>query len=110
MRPAIAAIVDSLLKREQRVLSLDQIGEAIGAAAISADEIEEIYRLLEDAGRQIDTATPNVRKHLELVLREARRLKQLHHSAPTVEAIAEATGLDVSGVRSALLYASVLGR
>jgi hypothetical protein len=110
MRPAIAAIVDSLLQREQRILTLDQIGEAIGAAAISVDEIEEIYRLLEDAGRHIDTATPNVRNHLALVLREARRLKQLQHCSPTIEAIAEATGLDVNGVRTALLYASVLGR
>ncbi len=110
MRPAIAAIIELLLKRDERVLSLDLIGEVIGTEPISFDEIEDIYRSIENAGRQIDGVTPDVRRQLELVLREARRVKLLEHRVPTIESIAEATGLTAIEVRSALLFASVLGR
>ena len=110
MRPAVTAIVDSLLKREERVLSLDLLGELIGTEAISFDEIETIIQTLEDAGRSVQGATQNMRGQLELVLREARRLKLKQNGAPSVAALADATGLDPSEVRSALLYASVLSR
>jgi hypothetical protein len=109
MRPAVAVVFQSLLARDQSALSLDTIGDAIGAIAITPDEIEELFGALEAAGRQVERTTPNVREHLGVVLREARRLRQLK-AAPTVESIAAATGLNESAVRAALLYASVLGR
>lgn len=110
MRPVIAAILESLLKQEERVLSLDAVGEAVGIETIAPREIEELFQALENARRQIGTATPNVRQHLALVLREARRLRQQQHSVPDIVAIAAATGLAAGDVRAALLYASVLGR
>jgi hypothetical protein len=110
MRPAITAILESLLKREERNLSLDTIGEAIGAQQIDQNEIEELFQWLEAAGRQIETTTSHVRQHFALVLREARRLREQQSSTPDAQAIAVATGLTTSEVRAALLYASVLGR
>lgn len=110
MRPAVAAIIQNLLARDESVLSLDIIGDAIGAMAITPDEIEELFSALEAAGRQVERTTLNVREHLGIVLREARRLRQHLKAPPTVEAIAEATGLNETAVRAALLFASVMGR
>jgi hypothetical protein len=109
MRPFVSTIIDALLSREERVISLDTIGEAIGAAAITPAEIEEVFASLEAAGRRVQRTTPNLRQHLGLVLREARRLRA-DGCAPVVESIAAATGLTEGAVRAALLYASVLGR
>jgi hypothetical protein len=110
MRPCVTTIIEALLGRQERVLSLDVIGEAIGAAPLTSDEIERVFEALEAAGRQIQGLTPNVREHLALVLRAARRLKSEHAHAPSIEAIALETGVNEGAVRAALLYASVLGR
>ena len=109
MHPVVSSIVEALLRREERVISLDAIGEAVGAAAVTPADIEEIFCSLEAAGRQVQRVTPNVRQHLGQVLREARRLRA-DGCSPTVESIAAATGLPETAVRAALLYASVLGR
>ena len=110
MRPAVAVILQSLLARDEHALWGGGIGDAIGTMAITPDEIEELFSALEAAGRQVERTTLNVREHLAVVLREARRLRQLLNAAPSVESIAAATGLGESAVRAALLYASVLGR
>ena len=110
MRPAVAAILEGLLKSKDHSLSLDTIGEAIGTEQISQAEIEALFQSIEAAGRQIDAQVPDVRLHLNLVLREARRLREQHQSNPDVKALAGATNLTEREVRTALLYASVLGR
>ena len=110
MRPAVAAILESLLTSKDHSLSLDTIGEAIGTEQISQAEIEELFQSIEAAGRQIDEQVPDVRLHLNLVLREARRLREQHQSNPNVKALASATNLTEREVRTALLYASVLSR
>lgn len=110
MRPFVNAIIDALLNREEPVLSLDAIGDAIGAAPITSEEIEQVFEALQSAGRRVERVTPRVREDLALVLRAARRLKAEQASAPSIESIASATGLDEGAVRAALLYASVLGR
>lgn len=110
MRPAIAAILSRILESENRVVSLDYIGEAIGVEAITAEEIDGLFRAIEDAGRVIGTLTPNVREHLGLVLREARQLKSAKGGTPDIAAIANGAGLSPGEVRAALLYASVLSR
>jgi len=108
MRPAIDAIYQRLLHHGSEELSLDRIGEVIGTIQISADEIEELFALLEKAGRQIGTASPNIRQNLNVVLREARRLRSSLNATPDVTSIAQAAGLAPGEVRAALLYASVL--
>lgn len=110
MRPLVANIVHSLLKLDGRVISLDSIGDAVGSAPVTPNDIEEIFQALEAEGRQIERATVSVREHLGAVLAEARRLRQINNSSPSVQAIADGTGLGVGAVRAALLYASVLGR
>jgi len=110
VRLAIAAVRDRLLKHEAVELSLDLIGEAIGAEAITVDEIDELFLALENAGRSVGTATPNVREQLAVVLRHARQLHRANRATPDVAAIAHAAGLTPGEVRSALLYASVLSR
>jgi len=110
MRSAIDAIYQQLLRYGSKELSLDLIGDAIGTVQISADEIEELFILLENAGRQIGTASPNIRQNLNVVLREARRLRITHDATPDVTSIAQAAGLAPGEVRAALLYASVLSQ
>jgi len=110
MRPAIAAILARLLHSDETVLSLDLIGDAIGVEGITAEEIDELFHALEKAGRTIGTVTPNVREHLGVVLREARRLRRQSQAIPDIAAIARAAGLSPGEVRAALLYASVLSR
>jgi hypothetical protein len=110
MRPAIVTILDRLLQSDEQLLSLDVIGDAIGVEGISAEEIDELFHALGKAGRTIGTVTPNVREHLGLVLREARRLRRHSQAVPDIAAIARAAGLTPSEVRAALLYASVLSR
>ena len=110
MRPAVAAIFERLLVSAGPLVSLDAIGEAIGVEQISPSEIEELFEALEAAGREIDSTAPNIRLHLALVLREARRLRSQQASSPSVTSLAEATKLTEREVRAALLYASVLGR
>jgi hypothetical protein len=110
VRRAIAAILSRILESESRVVSLDFIGETIGIEAITAAEIEELFRAIEGKGRTIGTLTPNVREHLGLVLREARQLKSEKRETPDIAAIAKATGLSPGEVHAALLFASVLSR
>ncbi len=110
MRPAIAAILARLLRSDDKALSLDLIGEAIGVEGITAAEIDELFHALEKAGRTVGSVTPNVREHLSLVLREARRLRRQSRTIPDIVAIARAAGLTPGEVRAALLYASVLSR
>lgn len=110
MRPELEAVLLKLLACDTREISLDTIGEAIGAMRVTQDEIDQLLGDIEHAGKTIGGATPGVRQHLRPVLEHARRLKQENHATPNVSAIAAATGLSEAEVRAALLYAQVLGR
>jgi hypothetical protein len=110
MRPELETILKQLLTTGADEISLDVIGETIGATRISQDEIERLLERLEQAGKQIGGPSPKVRQHLRPVIEQARRLRQERQATPNVGAIAEATGLSVAEVRAALLYAQVLGR
>ena len=110
MRVEIEAILQGLLASDEQVISLDTIGEAIGAEKIAQAEIEELFLRMEQAGRELAAPTAKVRQNLHPVLLQARRLKLEKETTPNATAIAGATGLSVAEVRAALLYASVLGR
>jgi hypothetical protein len=110
MRREVDSILRRLLAIDARDISLDRIGDEIGAAPISQDEIEALLQHLERAGKRIGSPSMEVRRHLRPVLEQARRLKAQSHATPNVVAIAEATGLTVAEVRAALLFASVMGR
>jgi hypothetical protein len=110
MRPELEDILQRLLARSEKVISLDVVGEAIGAAQVAQSEIEDIFLHLERAGIEIAAPTAELRQNLGPVLLQARRLKHEQATTPSPSAIAAATGLTVAEVRAALLYASVLGR
>lgn len=110
MRKELEEILGRLTAQTDEVLSLDHIGEVIGAAFIAPDEIAELLEELERAGKKIGKPTLKLRKHLRVVLEQARQLKREQQTTPNVTSIATATGLSVAEVRAALLYASVMGR
>lgn len=110
MRPELEVILRQLLVLDANEISLDIIGETIGATQITQDEIEQLLLGLERAGKVVGGPSPKVRQDLRPVIEQARRLKQENHATPNVGAIAQATGLSVDNVRAALLYAQVLGR
>jgi hypothetical protein len=110
MRDVVSSILERLLASSSNEVSLDEVGDAIGAQLVTQPEIEELLDALERAGRRVGEGTPDLREHLRRVLRAARQLRSVERREPTVDAIAKATGLSSGEVRAALLYASVLSR
>ncbi|HEY5957357.1 MAG TPA: hypothetical protein VIV60_12415 [Polyangiaceae bacterium] len=110
MRNEVEAVLNQLLARDELTLSLDTIGEVIGAMYITQPEIEFVLQRLEEAGKSVGIANAKLRENLRPVIEQARRLKQLSGTNPSLSAIAEATQLSIGEVRAALLYASILGR
>jgi biotin operon repressor len=110
MHHDVQAVLEHLLARGETILSIDSIGEAIGGMAISQEEIEQLLDQLERAGKTIAMNDPKLRENLRPVIEQARLLKQASGANPSVSEIAAATHLSVAEVRTALLYASTLGR
>lgn len=110
MTPLVDRTVAALLASHDGPVSIDAIGEALGAASVSQAEIEAIFVGLEAAGRTVVApAGGHGVAHLRRVLPAARALRGRGVS-PTVESIAAETGLPASDVRAALLLAKVMSR
>lgn len=113
MRPELKRILDSLLRTsgDEPLIALDDLGEAIGATAISHAEIEVLIDALEGAGKRVDTReTGSAVVNLKSVLLAARELKARGTAAPTVAAIAAHSGLTTQAVSQALALARVMQR
>jgi hypothetical protein len=111
MRSELVAIVDLLLARNEPELSLDVVADAIGAAQVSVDEIDLIFRALEDQDRRITQEdTRSASAELGLTLKAARRLRDTLKRSPTPEEIAKEAGITLTSVRCALLFARILQR
>jgi len=110
LRPELAQVLDDLLRRPERSLSLDSIGDAIGALFVTPDEIGAILDALEGAGRSIAVEQSSARQSLAGVLGAARELSRELGRKPTALEIAERSGLSLDAVRTALLFARVLQR
>ncbi|MCA9645618.1 MAG: hypothetical protein H6718_30280 [Polyangiaceae bacterium] len=113
MRPDLKVILERLLSESegQALVPLDAIGEAVGAMNITHAEIEALIDALESAGRQVDTReTGSAVVQLRAVLVAARELKASGHERPTVERIAEHSGLSRQAVGQALALARVMQR
>ncbi len=89
-------------------VSLDELAEAIGAAAVTMPEIEAIFDALEAAGFDVEAEPKNPPAALAQVLATVRSFSALSGRRPTVPEIAEHSGLSLGEVRFALLYARVL--
>ena len=111
MRTEIATMVDSLLALGTTEISLDTIAHVIGAAQITVEEIDQLFRALEEQGRRIVQEGPrSASAELGITLQAARRLRSKLGRSPTPEEIAAEAGITLTSVRSALLFARILQR
>jgi hypothetical protein len=120
MRKKVRAILESLLARTERTITLDELGDAIGQMPITQDEIDALMRALEEAGREItseDGATAergaSTWSHGEETLKrvlDAARVMKASGRTPSPLDLARATGLPIGRVKNALALARVIGR
>jgi hypothetical protein len=113
VRAEVLAIVDALLEASEptKEITLDAIGDAIGAKAITPDEIDALITALEAAGRVIvGPKGGDGEDHLRAVLGAARALTPELGRRPTTAEIAERSGLTLLEVRHALALAKVMQR
>jgi hypothetical protein len=111
LRPELARLVQALLRRDERALSLNVVAETIGDAEVSYEDIDAIFRALEAAGRSIgDAEHPPASALLRQVLATARELSRELDRSPAPQDIAHRSGLSVEEVRLALLFARTLSR
>ncbi len=110
-----ASLVSTILARllaqgGGAALSLDAVADAIGAAAVTMQDIEAIFDGLEAAGRQVEAEPRDPPAALKQVLATVRSFSAVSGRRPTVPEIAQHSGLSVAEVRFAMLYARVLVR
>jgi hypothetical protein len=113
VKPELQAVLDSLLaeSRETSEVSLDALGEALGTHAISTDDVDEIMRALEEAGRKvIGPEGGGGEGRLKIVLSTARALVAELGRKPRVDEIAQRSGLTIEEVRQALALSQVMQR
>lgn len=111
MRAELVAIVDALLVRGARPLSLDEVSDAVGAIAITQTEIAMLFEALEARGCSIGEESheaPSIDLHP--TLRAARDLRERLGRVPSVDEIAAHAGLDPGAVRRALFFARIVQR
>ncbi|MEI9941721.1 MAG: hypothetical protein WDO69_31295 [Pseudomonadota bacterium] len=92
------------------LVTLDEVAEAIGAAAVTMPEIEAIFDALEAAGHPVEAEPKNPPAALAQVLSTVRSFSAISGRRPSVPEIAQHSGLSQGEVRFALLYARVLVR
>lgn len=96
---------------DRREIDLDRIGEALGLAVASTDEIDRVMGSLEARGiRVVAPEGGGGERKLAEVLKAARVLRTKLGRAPNVREIAEASGLSEGDVRHALELSKVMGR
>ena len=113
----VSEIVGRLLSSTSRapagageVVSLDAVAEAIGATALTLQDIEAIFDGLEAAGRRVEALPQNPQAALAKVLATVRSFSAVSGRRPNALEIAAHSGLTPGEVRFALLYARVLVR
>ncbi len=123
LRPELDAIVRVLLEKSNdgSTLTLDDVGEAIGVAAVSSEDIDLVLSVLEQAGRRVvsGTGAPEARRQdepargerlLAKTLDAARALLAERGEPPRALDIAERAGLSVAEVEHALALVRVMQR
>ncbi len=113
MRQVVSEIIDALIAKSEasRTITLDAIGDAVGAKAISAEEIDAIFGALENAGRSVvGPSGGDGEDNLRAVVAAARALNGTLGRKPTIGEIAEHAKLGVIEVRHALALLRVMQR
>jgi hypothetical protein len=107
----VSEVVGRLLTgRTASLVSLDEVADAIGAAAVTMPEIEAIFDALEAAGYPVEAEPKHPPAALARVLSTVRSFSAVSGRRPSVPEIAQHSGLSLGEVRFALLYARVLTR
>lgn len=111
LTPVLTRLVDELAAPGPRSITLDELGDAIGAAAISVEEIDLVITTLEERGIAVgDEPARPASTHLGTVLRAARQLRSELGRTPSPEEIAQRSDLSTDEVRLALFAAQILQR
>ncbi len=109
LRAELAAIVGRLAASGE--VTLDALGEAIGAMLISSEEIDLMISTLEARGvRVVGPEGGGGEAHLRVVVTTARALVAELGRRPTSAEIAARSGLALDDVRHALALARVMQR
>lgn len=108
----VASIVARLLAATPAgaELTLDDVGEAVGAAPVTYEDIEAILDALAAAGHAVELPAVDLTAHLQRVLTAARDLKREHGGTPSVQDLERATGLSRTLIVAALRFADTLRR
>jgi hypothetical protein len=113
LRQELSTLVDSLTaaSHTSHEVSLDTLGDAIGARSVSYDEIDDIIAALEERGRRVVAESDGrIEDRLRAVVAAGRTLTIELARRPTVPEIADRTRLSSAQVRSALMLARVMQR
>jgi DNA-binding transcriptional ArsR family regulator len=113
LRTELEQIVELLLRESEASgrVSLDQIGDAVGARAVSYVDVDAVMSALEAAGRTVEAgAKPRGEEHLQLIIRSIRELSAQLSRRPTHQEIAERTGLSQAEVSHALQLVRIMQR
>lgn len=92
-------------------VTLDALGEALGARAVTPDEIDAMIAALEARGVEVSVAQGgDGERHLALVVTAIRALRVELGRAPRVDELAVRAGLPEQAVRHALALVRVMQR
>ncbi|MEI8259207.1 MAG: hypothetical protein WCJ30_26360 [Deltaproteobacteria bacterium] len=109
---AVESVIDTLLGETPRgaEVTLDRVGELVGARAFTFDEVDEVIAAVEKAGHRVTSPRTTAKADLQAVLSAARDIQRESHARPSVPAIAARTGLPADAVRQALSLGRIMGR
>jgi hypothetical protein len=113
LRSELQQVTEQLLRESEASghVTLDQIGDAIGARAVSYIDVDAVIDALESAGRVVEAgAKPRGEEHLQVIVRSIRELSLQLGRRPTQLEIAERTGLTQAEVSHALQLARIMQR
>jgi hypothetical protein len=113
LRQELSTLVDSLAaaSHASHEVTLDTLGDAIGARSVSYDEIDDIIAALEQRGRRVIAESDGrIEDRLRAVVAAGRTLTIELARRPTVPEIADRTHLSSAQVRSALMLARIMQR
>jgi len=113
MKKELEEVVRFLLEESKDTgeVSLDTLGEALGVRAISTDDVDDVMRALERAGRRVvGPEGGGGEGRLKVVLTTARALVKELGRKPSVAEIVARSGLTEDEVRQALALSQVMQR
>lgn len=112
LRTDLQAVLERLVAGATRgAVTLDDIGDALGTSAVSTDDIERLFHALEARGLGIvGPEGGGGEARLGRVVQVARALRTELGRVPSVEEIAQRSGLEIEVVRHALALARVVQR